>query len=181
MQNAESHTDITMFSVALGKSLVPDFYNEQLDISQSVFHLALVKPRNYYNSPLLSVPGFEKIARKLSTARHGLFVREWPQSTNPSQAVETVRDEIRELTGAVLCLRAVGAYVILCGKETLWNSQPARALLDTTGFHGVIIQAIHCVDLQSGVANSATLAQLGYFVTEVASHIDMLISERSSR
>jgi len=96
------HTDA--FSSAIESSLVPDCYKERLDVSNSALALALTTPRNFQNSPLLFIPGFkETFAHKISTARYGLFLREWPQTNDPIKAVELVRKEIQTLTGALWC------------------------------------------------------------------------------
>ncbi len=179
MQSPEPAKQTDPFSSAFETSLVPDYYTEQLDVSKSPLALALTTPRNYQNSPLLFIPGFKRFAHKLSTARYGLFLRELPQTNCPTRAVEIVRKEIQTLTGALWGRCGVGAYVVLYGKKQLWQSQPVRTLLDSTGLHAVVIQAIHFIDLESGeitLLNTTYHTPKKYSTTDVSSRIDEILS-----
>ncbi len=179
MQSPEPTKHTEPFSSAIETSLVPDYYTERLDVSKSPLALAITTPLNYQNSPLLFIPGFKRLAHKLSTARYGLFIREWPQASGPTRAVEIVRKEIQTLTGALWCRRGVGAYVVLYGKKQLWQSQQVRTLLDSTGLHAVVIQSIHFIDLESGettLSNTTYHTPQKYSTADVSSRIDELLS-----
>lgn len=137
------------FASRIIESLYPQPYSERLDTTHSPFALALSSPRNYRGSWLLGIPGFRKIAPKLSTARYMMFVRQFSEAVEIADVVAQARKEIIGFSGATIGLRAVGAYLIIVGSRVLWRPDQMASLLDTTGLHSVVIQALHLVDPQT--------------------------------
>ena len=70
----------------------------------------------------------------------------------------------RKMTrGAVFCLPMIaskGLFLLYYGKKKLWESTYDKYVVDTTGFHSVILQSIHFVDPEDGY-NVNTRTQWG--------------------
>ena len=142
--------NIDTFSSALRDTLYPSFYTDVIDPNGTPFALVLSRPKKFFGSYMLALPGFRRIAPRLSTARYALCVRHCPDSLTPDNALDSVRRDVNNAMKAVWGWRPVGAYVVLCGSARQWRSYENAITPDTTGFHNVILQAFHYVDLDVG-------------------------------
>ncbi len=81
--------------------------------------------------------------------RYALAFRCYTENSAP-ETLKRSRMEARRLTHAIYPFRSVGLYLVLCGPSSAWKHQKNQRLVDSTGFHSVIVQAVHFVDPETG-------------------------------
>ena len=67
-----------------------------------------------------------------------------------AEACRLARADARRLTNAIWLIREVGLYLVLHGPESTWKDQAINSTADRTGFHHIIVQAVHFVDPETG-------------------------------
>ena len=111
------------FIERLEKSLIPDYYEESLEVEGPIQMLLL---------------------KKKNIARYVLVVKSIPQTEDLDREITKIRNEVRKLTNALWMIKEVGVYVVF-RLEVLPNIAPKNLNIDRTGFHAVIIQGIHLI------------------------------------
>ncbi len=84
--------------------------------------------------------------KKAILARYALAVCSWQPNIDGSEFVKSKRREIARTLGALWTLREVGLYLVVCGAHADWECHVSQCPADRTGFHAVIVQAVHFVD-----------------------------------
>jgi hypothetical protein len=86
----------------------------------------------------------------LALGRYALGVLPWQGVEEKSQFLRTARKGVSKHLFTVPYLWQVGLYLVVVGPHRDWSSLAGQMTADTTGFHSVIIQAVHFIDLDSG-------------------------------
>jgi hypothetical protein len=113
--------------------LYPDFYQQKLPV-QAPFHFVLQKPS--------ALPG----GRYACALVH-------IEAQLDAQRYHQIRRQARRLTSSLWLLREVGLYLIIAGPAALWQGQLDVVRPDKTGLHAIIVQAVHCLDPESGASH----------------------------
>ena len=90
------------------------------------------------------------VQRHLLVSRYALAVYEWESAHDGPTQLRVVRREVAKALWAVPVLAEVGLYLIFCGPHQEWVTQVTSMPADKTGLHRIIVQAVHCLDLQTG-------------------------------
>jgi hypothetical protein len=146
--------DIITYTKLLEKRLYPQPYNHRLTSLPDGIHLLLLRQQ-----PLL--PQYALAVSSWNPSRFGIAF--WPRQ----------RRALARKLGAMWLFREFGLYLVICGAESDWKTQLNAMPADKTGLHAVILQAVHFIDLDSGVwhLNQSAWGQMTFGGTEAISAV----------
>lgn len=86
----------------------------------------------------------------LSLGRYALGVVPWDAIKGEPDLLRAVRRATMRHIVTVPYFFQVGVYVVVSGASQEWSARASEVEADRSGFHAVIIQAIHFLDLETG-------------------------------
>jgi hypothetical protein len=86
----------------------------------------------------------------VALGRYALAVLPWEAVREKPDVLRTARRAIMKHFVTIPCFFQVGLYLIIAGPSSEWSPVASNVEADSTGFHSVILQAIHFLDLDTG-------------------------------
>jgi hypothetical protein len=96
----------------------------------------------------------------VTLGRYALGVLPWEAVAEKSELLQIARRGICKHIFTIPYLWQVGLYLVVAGSRREWSPLAGQMVADQTGFHSVIVQAIHFIDLESG-ATAVSRSQWG--------------------
>ena len=87
----------------------------------------------------------------LAGGRYALGVFDLHSTADGASQLQRARKQVAQTLWAMPVIGEVGLYAIFCGTCDKWSPHIASMPADKTGLHRVIVQAVHCIDLDAQV------------------------------
>jgi hypothetical protein len=84
------------------------------------------------------------------TTRYAFAVLPWAAVEDKSGLLAVARAGVKRHIVTVPYLVPVGLYLVICGPASGWAETAPGVKADQTGFHSVIVQGVHFLDLTTG-------------------------------
>ena len=153
--------DIRGFCALLKVRLHPSLYNGTARVDAAPF-------------PLLLTHG------NFLLGRYALAVLPWQPGKDGAELLRLARKEVSKHILTIPVLAQLGLYLVVIGAKAEWSGHVEEMPADRTGWHAVIVQAVHFIDVESraGVCNRSQWGSIQFGGTVAVSDvIDSLLRD----